>query len=277
MGMLMHKNSPDTWLWQIESNGSWRGELGEWQDGIYLAASGPTLMDHAWQIALAPNESFTSVPVAVCHCAGGLDAAFTAMTQFCRAIVRAHIDHTNLPIIFNDYMNCLMEDPDEDKIKALLQPAVKGGAEYYSIDAGWYADDSDWWDDVGMWEPSEKRFPPGFGALMKVVSNQGLTPGVWLEPEVIGVRSIAAKELPETAFFQDNGQRVEERGRFQLDFMHLAVRERLGGIVLVEEYGIGYSKFDYNIDVVTGSDAHGGISTGAAHLEQPCAYLSWIE
>ena len=54
-----------------------------------------------------------------------------------------------------------MGDPDEEKVKALVQPAVTAGAEYFVIDAGWYADETDWWDTVGEWEPSTRRFPSG--------------------------------------------------------------------------------------------------------------------
>jgi len=279
MGALRNKNINDTWLWQIEPSGSWRWEIGDWQDGLYLAAGGPTLADHAWQMDLAPGETFTSVPVAICHMDSDLDSAFAAMNQYRRHIIRPHSDYTRLPIIFNDYMNCLMGDPNEEKIKALLKPVQKCGAEYYVIDAGWYADDGDWWDDVGMWEPSSKRFPTGFKALLDTIRSSGLIPGVWLEPEVIGVQSLAAALLPDDAFFQDRGRRVEERCRFQLDFTHSAVRERLHGIIarLVREYGVGYFKFDYNIDVITGSDVHTGLSTGAAHLAHHNAYRAWVD
>ncbi|PVH98353.1 glycoside hydrolase family 36 protein [Periconia macrospinosa] len=281
MGALKRKDDDHTWLWQIESGGSWRWEIGDWQDGLYLVAGGPTLVDHAWQLDLAPGTSFTSPPVAVCRTDGGVENAFAAMNEYRRCIVRPNSDHEGLPIIFNDYMNCLMGDPNEDKIKALLKPAVQCGAEYYVIDAGWYADevDVDWWDDVGEWEPSSTRFPSGFKTLIDEIRNAGLLPGVWLEPEVIGVRSVAARELPDAAFFQEKGRRVEERRRYQLDFTHPAVRERMHRIVagLVQKYGILYFKFDYNIDVLTGSDAHEGLSTGAAHFEHQRAYITWIE
>lgn len=37
-----------------------------------------------------------------------------------------------------------MGDPDEQKVEALLDPALSLDVEYFVIDAGWYADDSDW-------------------------------------------------------------------------------------------------------------------------------------
>ena len=276
MGGISREDGSDSWLWQIEHNGSWRWEIGDWQDGLYLAAGGPNSFDHDWEVVLAANEAFTSVPVAVCHVAGGLTDAFGVLNDYRRCLLRPHVDREELPVIFNDYMNCLMGDPTEAKVAALIEPAARSGAKYFVIDAGWYADDQDWWEDVGAWRPSSKRFPSGFASLMHRIKARGLVPGVWLEPEVIGIRSPVAKLLPEHAFFQLNGHRLEERGRYQLDFAQDAVREHMDGVVdgLVGEYGIGYFKFDYNIDVVSGSDAAG--SPGAAHLAHQRAYLAWV-
>ena len=277
MGALKRKDGGDTWLWQVESSGSWRWEIGDFRDNVYLAADGPNSIDHDWRVNLAPEESCTSVPVTCCHVNGSIDTAFGALTDYRRRNMRPHQDHKDLPIIFNDDMNCLMGDPDENKIKALLEPVAKSGAEYFVIDAGWYSDDSDWWDDVGVWEPSKKRFPSGFKVLLDTIRQSGLTPGLWIEPEVAGTRSVVCKELPEEVFFQESGRRVMERGRFQLDYRHAAVRQRMHDTIgkLVLEYGVGYFKFDYNIEVLSGSHA-GAYNVGQSHLEHQRAYLNWV-
>ncbi|KAL2440882.1 hypothetical protein ABEF95_008124 [Exophiala dermatitidis] len=277
MGLLQRRDGKDSWLWQVESNGSWRWEVGDLQHDLYLAAGGPTAIDHDWKQRLAPGEEFTSVPVALCHVHGDSDQAFGHLTQYRRRMRRKHDDNERMSLIFNDYMNCLMGDPDENKIKALLPKVVECGAEYFVIDAGWYADDSGWWDDVGEWEPSKKRFPSGFKNLLATIRSHGLIPGVWLEPEVIGVRSVAAGELPEEAFFQECGQRIVERGRYQLDYRHEAVRTRMSRTVdkLVNHFGVGYFKFDYNIEVVAGTDL--ACSLGVGQLDHNRAYLRWVD
>ncbi|KAJ4525133.1 hypothetical protein HRR83_000799 [Exophiala dermatitidis] len=277
MGMLKRKDGKQTWLWQIENNGSWKWELGDYYDQLYLAASGPRGTDHDFKHKLSPGASFTSVPAAVTVVEGNQDKAFSALTQYRRSMRRKHKDNETLGLIFNDYMNCLMGDPDENKVTALIEPARKAGSEFFVIDAGWYSDDNSWWDDVGLWEPSKVRFPSGFKKLLDSIRAHNMIPGVWLEPEVIGVRSVVAHQLPEDAFFQENGRRVVEKGRYQLDFRHPAVRERLDKVVdnLVLNYGVGYFKFDYNIEVVQGTDAN-AFSTGDAHLGHQRAYLSWV-
>ena len=46
--------------------------------------------------------------------------------------------------------------------------------------------------------------------------------GLWLEPEVVGVRSPVAQSLPDAAFLQRHGRRVTEHDRFLLDLRHPA-------------------------------------------------------
>jgi alpha-galactosidase len=277
IGALKRKDNRETWLWTIENNGSWRWEIGDYLDSVYVSATGPTNHDHAWKEKLTPGESFTSVPATMIHVMDDYQAAFDVLTRYRRRIRRRHADNDKMNLIFNDYMNCLMGDPDENKIKSLLEAVTKTGAEYFVIDAGWYSDDSDWWFDVGEWEPSKKRFPSGFRELLDYIKSKGLVPGLWVEPEVIGVNSVVAKQLPEEAFFHELGDRVVEKGRYQLDFRHPAVIERMDKIIdrLVLDYGAGYFKFDYNIDVIQGTDTN-AFSPGAGALGHNRAYLKWV-
>lgn len=277
LGLLKSKDDKDIWLWQVENNGSWKWEIGDYQDSIYLAASGPTGIDHDWKHVLRPKERFTSVPAALARVSDGVEPAFAALNGYRRRILRPHTDNEKLPIVFNDYMNCLMGDPDEKKIEALLDPVVRTGAEYFVIDAGWYADDSNWWDDVGLWEPSTKRFPSGFKNLLDKIRRHGLIPGLWVEPEVVGVRSVVADRLPKDAFFQERGERVVEKGRYQLDYRHPETRAWMDKVIhnLVVNLGAGYFKFDYNIEVMQGTDVNGRAS-GVGQLEHQHAYLDWV-
>ena len=161
MGALSRVDGTATWLWQIEHNGSWRWEISDYRDSVYLNVGGPIDQEHQWSKCLSAGESFISVPVALVVVDSKFDTVFTPLTQYRRRIRRHHEDNERLPIIFNDYMNCLFGDPTTEKVSALIQPAAQAGAEYFCIDCGWYADDSGWWDCVGEWEPSTSRFLPG--------------------------------------------------------------------------------------------------------------------
>ena len=277
MGALSRVDGTASWLWQIENNGSWRWEISDYRDSVYLNAGGPTDQDHQWSKRLSPGQSFSSVPVALVVVRSNFEDLFTPLTEYRRRIRRRHEDNERLPIIFNDYMNCLMGDPTADRVAALIQPAAKAGAEYFCIDCGWYADGSGWWDSVGEWEPSKSRFPAGLSETLDRIRAAGMIPGLWVEPEVVGIRSPMATKLPEEAFFQRSHTRVKEMGRYQLDYRHPAVIKNMDAVVdrLVTEYGVGYFKFDYNIDITQGTDLD-SFSPGDGALEHNRAYLAWI-
>jgi alpha-galactosidase len=278
MGTLCRVDGKQSWLWQIEHNGSWRWEIADLENQLYLLAGGPTDQDHQWSKLLKPGESFASVPVAIAIVEGDRSAAFSPMTEYRRRIRRPHPDNERLPIIFNDYMNCLMGDPTTEKVEALIGPAAQAGAEYFCIDCGWYSDDDGWWDSVGEWEESKVRFPMGLKGVMDNIKRAGMVPGLWIEPEVIGVKSPIADSLPKEAFFQRYSKRVSTMNRYQLDYRHPAVIERMDKVIdrLVNKYGAGYFKFDYNIDITQGTDVD-ALSPGDGVFEHQRAYLAWVE
>lgn len=265
------------WLWEVSNNGPWRWEVGEHRGDCYFALSGPTDRDHQWSQPLAPGESFTTVP-AIVAVGQGLTEAAAALTGARRRVRRRHTDNSRPSIVFNDYMNTLNGDPSTEKLLPLVDAVARAGAETFCIDAGWYSNSSDWWDTVGEWTPSTTRFPNGLGEVIAAIRSRGMVPGLWLEPEVVGVNSPTARTLPEEAFLQRGGHRVEEQGRFHLDLRHPAARAHLDAVVdrLVAEFGIGYFKFDYNIDAGPGTD-HDAPSVGAGLLGHNRAHLEWID
>ncbi|MEV6303411.1 glycoside hydrolase family 36 protein [Actinoplanes sp. NPDC051861] len=267
------------WLWQVEHNGPWRWEVGEQLGGVYVAMLGPTDSDHQWQQPLAPGEEFTSVPVSIAVSdTGDLAGAAAALTAHRRTLVRDHPDRDALPVVFNDYMNTLMGDPTTARLLPLIDAAADAGAEVFCVDAGWYDNGTDWWDSVGEWQPSQTRFPRGIEEVLGRIRERGMRPGLWLEPEVIGVRSPAADKLPVEAFLRRGGERVVEHDRYHLDLRHPAAAAHLDEVVdrLVEQLGVGYLKLDYNIDPGTGTDS-GTESAGAGLLGHNRAHLAWLD
>ena len=266
------------WTWQVEHNGPWQWQALDRRGRLYVGMSGPTAADHEWEAVLAPGEEFTSVPVAVAVSADGLHGALAEITRYRRLIRRPHADNTECPVIFNDYMNCLMGDPTTERLLPLVEAAAAAGAEYFVIDAGWYSDEPGWWDTVGEWQPAASRFPNGLAEVTNAITAAGMIPGLWLEPEVVGVRSPLLAQLPAEALFCRDGVPLVENGRHQLDFRHPAVVRHLDETVdrLVREFGIGYFKLDYNINIGAGTDVHGA-RAGAGLLGHNRAYSAWID
>jgi alpha-galactosidase len=299
MGAVVSRSTGHAWAWQIEHNGGWHWQTGECThryvaagsgphgghapagsaSGAYLALLGPADTEHAWNVTLPPGGSFTTVPVAVAVSASGFEGAVGALTAVRRAVRRPHEDGRNLPMIFNDYMNTLMGNPTTERLLPLIDAAAEVGAEYFCIDSGWYADaDESWWDTVGAWKPSATRFPNGIGEVLDHIRAAGMIPGLWLEPEVVGVHSPVVLELPPEAFFQRDGRLVTEHGRHHLDLRHAAAVKHLDQVVdfIVGDLGVGYLKLDYNIEIAPGPTT-GGLSPGAGLLEANRAQLDWVD
>lgn len=277
MGFLGNVETGTGWVWQIEHNGSWQWEISDMADQLYLQLSGPTEAEHGWWKNLEPGETFVSVPVCVGAVSGGLEEAGGLMTEYRRRIRRPNGDNVRLPVIFNDYMNCLFGDPTTEKLLPLIDAAASAGCEIYCIDCGWYSD-GEWWDGVGEWLPSSARFPGGIEEVLHYIRSKGMVPGLWLEIEVMGIACPLASKLPDEWFFMRHGKRIIDHARYQLDFRNPDVRAYADIVIdrLVRNYGVGYIKMDYNINAGVGTET-GADSFGDGLLEHNRAYLSWID
>ncbi len=277
LGYLENTQAHTSLFWQIEHNGSWHYEIGDQNTHFYLCVSGPTEVQSHWFKNLAPGESFESVPAAVGVAKDSFEQAVGELTRYRRLIRRPNQDNENLPVIFNDYMNCLFGDPTTQKELPLIDAAADCGCEYYVIDAGWYAP-GEWWDSVGEWQECRERFPGGIKEVTDYIRSKGMIPGVWLELEVMGINCEKAKKAPDDWFFVRHGKRVFDRSRYQLDFRNPAVIEHVNEVIdrVVNEYGIGYIKMDYNIEPGIGTEI-AAESVGQGLLEHERAYLAWLD
>ena len=273
------------WFWQIEHNGSWYWEISNVSarsnnaDDVYAYLGGPDDLHAAAWKNLKPGETYQTVPVALGCLRGGFSEAIEVLTRYRRAAcIQPRKDNAKCSVIFNDYMNCLWGDPTEAKELPLIASAAKAGCEYFVIDAGWYAEaNEDWSQTIGAWEPSATRWPRGLKFVLDQVRQVGMVPGLWLEPEVAGAKSQLAKK-PDNWFLMRHGKRVLKNSRYMLDFRNPEVRSYLDQVIarLVNEYGVGYFKMDYNVDTLQGTELNAD-SFGQGLLEHNRAHLAWLE
>lgn len=266
--------------WQIDSSTGWQVDLSQGLHGGTLTLSGPTDLEHQFAHTLQPGASFTAVPVAIAPVdAGGVDAALAALTLYRRWLRRGALDLGRLPVVYNDFMNTLMGQPFTDAMRPLVTAAAERGAEIFCIDAGWFADPAigDWWDTVGEWREHAARFDGGLRAMTDEIRSAGMVAGLWIEPEVVGVRSPIAATLPEDAFFRRFGTRVREHDRYHLDFRHPAARAHADDTIdrLVRDYDIGFVKIDYNINPGAGTDVD-STASGDGLLGHARAFQDWL-
>ena len=284
MAVWENPGENEAFCWQIENNGSWFFEVGHAapEEGLYLQLCGPDYEHNHFLKTLKQGETFVSVPVACSVADGGFDEVIGEMTKYRRNIRRKNADNEELPVIFNDYMNCLFADPTTEKELPLIDAAAEAGAEYFVVDAGWFSEleggDGAWWSSIGVWKESSWRFPKGFIEVMDYIRSKGMKPGLWIEIEGIGPDSEIGKTLPEDWFFQIRGKRTIEHYRWQLDFRNPEVRKFADDTIdeIINKYDLKYLKVDYNINAGLGTDLNAE-SVGSGLLGHCRAYLEWLD
>ncbi|MGK3954254.1 alpha-galactosidase [Microbacterium sp. I2] len=273
-----HGGAAEALAWQVETSAGWHVDLCQTRSGGVLSLLGPTDLEHHFAAELLPGETFTAVPVALAASVHGRDDAIAHLTRY-RRWLRGSAQAQDLPVVYNDFMNTLMGQPTTEALLPLVRRAAEAGAEVFCIDAGWFADPEvgDWWSTVGEWREAAARFHGGLRGVTDEIRRAGMVPGLWLEPEVVGIDSPAAAALPDEAFFQRFGRRVREDRRYHLDLRHPAARAHLDATVdhLVEAYGIGYLKLDYNINPGAGTERN-ATSAGEGLLAHTRAFRDWL-
>lgn len=276
MGYIENKDINHALLWQIENNGGWHWEIGDLADRLYIRLSGPNEVQHQFWKKLKKGETFTTCKCAVCASVGGFENTVREMTKYRRAIVRRNEADSTLPVIFNDYMKCMLCNATEEKLRPVIVRAAELGAEYFMMDAGWYAW-SDWETDGGEWLVSSERFPNGLKVVTDYIYENGMKPGIWFEPEVVGSNSPMLQRLPERCFFMRHGKKVADYKRYKFDFRQPEVIEHMTAVIdkFVTEYGIRYLKFDFNMEAGIGTEVDAD-SFGDGMLESSRAYKAWV-
>ncbi len=276
MGILENSRNSQFLLFEIESNNSWAYEIGDYLKSLSLHISGPNFIDNGYMKKLEPNQTYETVSASLTF-ADSLDGVIEGITNYRREIIIDSKDNREMPIIFNEYMFGSWNCPSEETALYYAPLAKEAGSDYYVIDCGWHDDEENPFYHIGKWQPSKKKYPDGFKETLDKVRALGLKVGLWLEPECVGNLGDAKNIYPDDAYFTRCGELLLVSDRYQLDFRNKLVVERLTSVIenLVEEYGVEYFKFDYNIEPCNGSDRY-NINMGDALFEHAKAVNNFV-
>lgn len=275
MGILENTVNGKFLLWQIESNGSWSYELGDYFGSVSLHIGGPNYTEHGWLKKLAPGEAFATVRCAVCF-GDSMNEIMADITRYRRKLVKAN-DSTQMPIIFNEYMFGSWNCPSWETAKQYAPSAKRAGADYYVIDCGWHDEETNPFYHIGKWREGKSKYPQGLKNTLEYIRGLGLKVGLWIEPECVGSLGDAKEEWEESCFFSRGGKTMLVSDRYQLDFRRKEVVKRLDETIdrLMRDYRLDYIKIDYNIEPCNGSDRDGD-SAADALLEHTRAVNAWM-
>ena len=131
---------------------------------------------------------------------------------------------------------------------------------------------------MGHWKESKARFPEGVKKTTDYIRSLGMKPGLWIEPEIIGIQCQQMLEhYDDDCFFQRHGKRLAVMNRHFIDYRNPKVREYMTETIrrMIEDYGAQYIKCDYNQDCGIGTDLNAE-NPGAGLEEAANAFLDWM-
>ena len=279
MGILEDRKNNGFLMFQIESNSSWYYELSDAAGKYYLYLGGPNYPFGGWFKTLKPGEDYTTPCVAVAF-GNSLNDVVGNMTKYRRHIALSSPADEKLPTIFNEYMHLSWDSPTAENTANYAPVVAKTGVEYYVIDCGWHNEEpgDKIYPFVGHWKESKARFPEGVKKTTDYIRSLGMKPGLWIEPEIIGIQCQEMLEhYDDDCFFQRFGKRLAVMNRHFLDYRNPKVRAYMSETIrrMVEDYGAEYIKCDYNQDCGIGTDLNAE-NPGAGLEEASNAFLDWM-
>ncbi|MBI1170727.1 alpha-galactosidase [bacterium] len=128
----------------------------------------------------------------------------------------------------------------------MARRAARIGAERFVLDDGWFGRRDNDRSSLGDWTVDAVKWPHGLQPLIDVVKAEGMTFGLWFEPEMVNPDSDLYRAHPEWALGAPD--QVTGRHQFVLDLSQAVVRDYLFAKVsaILGAYDIDYVKWDHN-------------------------------
>lgn len=197
---------------------------------------------------LAPGEDFEAPEAVMAYSCEGFNGMSQCMHQFVREnIVRGMWKHKARPILLNSWEAAYF-DIDEEKLLNLARAGKEAGIELFVMDDGWFGNRVDDTQSLGDWQVDRKKLPHGVEELSRKIKEMGLEFGIWVEPEMVNVKSRLYERHPQWVIQIPGKPHSEGRTQRILDLTRQEVQD-----YIIEEMSrvfsngeISYVKWDMN-------------------------------
>lgn len=227
-----------------------------------------------WTKTLAVGERYTTERVICATLRGTFEDAAAALTSFRRADT---VKEPFMPLVFNDYMDCVWGRQDPKLILPLIDAAAECGCEYFCIDGGW-CENAHKGGSLGDWLPRADYYSEiTLRDLADRMKEKGLIPGIWFEFDACE-ESSDLYQSGENHTLRRHGRAVGNGTRHFVNFTDKEACEYL--IARIREFydmGYRYIKNDYNQSTGIGCDNAGGESFGEGNRLNTEAFYAFIE
>ncbi len=195
--------------------------------------------DEGFLFTLKKDEVFEAPEAVMCHSDKGFNLLSRRMHEFVRKnIVRGEWRDKERPILLNSWEAAYFKF-DEGKLVKLAKKAADTGVELFVMDDGWFGERNDDTTSLGDWTVNEKKIPHGLNGLCKKINKLGLKFGLWVEPEMVNVKSRLYEAHPDWCLANPETPHSEGRHQRILDLTKKEVRD-----YLIESLGAVFSSAD---------------------------------
>ncbi len=234
---------------------AWSGDKRTWIDSTatgFATMGGGELLAPG-EVRLSAMERYESPWLLAAWSDRGLDG----ISERFHAYLRSLPAHPTTPraLTLNTW-EAVYFDQEFDKLALLVDAAASVGVERFVLDDGWMMGRTDDRRALGDWTVDRTRWPDGLGPIVDRVRDAGMEFGLWVEPEMVSLDSELARAHPDW-ILREATERLPKpwRHQFVLDLGRGDVREHVRDALfaILDEYDIGYLKWDMNRDLLGGS------------------------
>lgn len=229
---------------------------------------------------LKPGATLTLPWVAFTASTGDLNDITNQLHRFQRRYVIPKSTRDDPLLTQVNTFESLGRSPVVADLKRYTDHAVRLGIENIGPDASWIIKTPERNTNYGHWIADPDGFPNGMKELADYIRAQGLTYGVWLEPETIATTAPVADEHPEWILRHNGVPMRGTRNRVFIDFRRQDVRDWNRAVVdwLVRDIGIAWLKVDYNAEVREAFDPAGAaVRSGTVLYDHLQGLDEWLD
>ncbi len=217
-------------------------------DSLFQSRLYMGINDYDFSWLLEPGEVFTAPEAVMVFSSHGLGEMSRIYHKLYRErLVRGKYRDAVRPILANNW-EATYFDFDEEKIVALAGEAKSLGIELFVLDDGWFGKRNGDNCSLGDWFVNREKLPSGIDGLAKKVKEQGISFGLWVEPEMVSPDSELYRKHPDWCIHVKDRNRTQCRSQLTLDLSRRDVCdyiiETIGSIL--DNAPISYIKWDMN-------------------------------
>ena len=224
----------------------WSGNQNTYAERIYNGARslGAAELLEQDEVVLAPGERYRT-PWTFAGYGEGMDGVAARFHRFLRS--RPQHPQRPRPVLVNTW-EAVYFNHSLPKFQELAARAAEVGAERFVLDDGWFSGRRDDTTSLGDWSVSPAVWPDGLGPLVDHVTALGMQFGLWVEPEMVNLKSDLARAHPEWLFSAGGRPGLPSRHQYVLDLGHAGAYEHVLKSLdsLLSTYDIAYLKWDHN-------------------------------